>query len=102
MPGRYILGFLGIGISFSCINIVFLSLYDIFIIVRDSHVPPTPLTENIQKLEPEAKRIESKLGNDSLVAKAPEAVVNKEKEKPVEAKSALASFQSQADKIKLL
>jgi hypothetical protein len=45
MPGRYILGFLGIGISFSYINIVFLSLYDIFIIVRDSHVPLTPLTQ---------------------------------------------------------
>jgi hypothetical protein len=43
-PGRYILGFLGIGISFSGINIVFLSLYDIFIIVRESPVPPTPLT----------------------------------------------------------
>jgi hypothetical protein len=44
MPGRYILGFLGIGIPFSCINIIFLSLYDIFIIVRDSHVPPPPFT----------------------------------------------------------
>jgi hypothetical protein len=44
MPGRYILCFLGIGISFSCINIVFLSLYNIFIIVRDSHVSPIPLT----------------------------------------------------------
>ncbi|MFT5659050.1 MAG: valyl-tRNA synthetase [Gammaproteobacteria bacterium] len=60
------------------------------------------LSKNIQKLEQEAKRIESKLGNDSFVAKAPEAVVNKEKEKLGEAKSALASFQAQADKIKLL
>ena len=50
MPSRYILGFLGIGISFSCINIVFLSLYDIFIIVRDSHVPPTPLTHFSSKV----------------------------------------------------
>jgi hypothetical protein len=45
MLDRYILGYLGIGISFYCVNIVFLSLYDIFIIVTDSHVPPTPLTE---------------------------------------------------------
>jgi valyl-tRNA synthetase len=60
------------------------------------------LNKNIQKLEQEAKRIESKLGNEGFVAKAPEAVVNKEKEKLAEAKSALASFQAQADKIKLL
>lgn len=60
------------------------------------------LNKNIQKLEQEAKRIESKLGNEGFVAKAPEAVVNKEKEKLSEAKSALASFQAQADKIKLL
>jgi valyl-tRNA synthetase len=60
------------------------------------------LYKNIQKLEQEAKRIESKLGNEGFVAKAPEAVVNKEKEKLAEAKSALASFQAQADKIKLL
>jgi valyl-tRNA synthetase len=60
------------------------------------------LNKNIQKLEQEAKRIESKLGNEGFVAKAPEAVVNKEKEKLSEAKSALASFQTQADKIKLL
>jgi valyl-tRNA synthetase len=60
------------------------------------------LNKNIQKLEQEANRIESKLGNESFVAKAPEAVVNKEKEKLNEAKSALASFKAQADKIKLL
>jgi valyl-tRNA synthetase len=60
------------------------------------------LNKNIQKLEQEAKRIESKLGNEGFVAKAPEAVVNKEKEKLAEAKSALASFQAQANKIKLL
>jgi hypothetical protein len=44
VPCRYILGYLGIGISFSCINIVFLSLYNIFIIERGSHEPPIPLT----------------------------------------------------------
>jgi valyl-tRNA synthetase len=60
------------------------------------------LNKNIQKLEQEANRIESKLSNEGFVAKAPEAVINKEKEKLSEAKSALASFKAQADKIKLL
>ena len=60
------------------------------------------LEKNMQKLEQEALRIEAKLGNESFVAKAPEAVVNKEKEKLVDAQSALASLQAQADKIKLL
>ena len=68
----------------------------------DKDAELTRLNKNIQKLEQEAKRIESKLGNESFVAKAPEVVVNKEKEKLSEAKSALASFQAQADKIKLL
>ncbi len=68
----------------------------------DKDVELARLNKNIQKFEQEAKRIESKLGNDGFVSKAPEAVVNKEKEKLSEAKSALASFQAQADKIKLL
>tara|TARA_B110000967_G_C18701526_1_gene468092 strand:- start:263 stop:862 length:600 start_codon:yes stop_codon:yes gene_type:complete len=68
----------------------------------DKDVELARLNKNIQKFEQEAKRIESKLGNDGFVSKAPESVVNKEKEKLSEAKSALASFQAQADKIKLL
>jgi valyl-tRNA synthetase len=60
------------------------------------------LQKNIQKFEQEAQRIEAKLGNEKFVSRAPDAVVNKEKEKLAEAKSALASFQAQADKIKLL
>lgn len=60
------------------------------------------LQKNIQKLEQEGQRISGKLSNEKFVAKAPDAVVNKEKEKLAEAKSALASLQTQADKIKLL
>lgn len=60
------------------------------------------LQKNIQKFEQEAQRIEAKLGNEKFVSRAPDAVVNKEKEKLAEARSALASFQAQADKIKLL
>jgi valyl-tRNA synthetase len=60
------------------------------------------LQKNIRKFEQETQRIEAKLGNEKFVSRAPDAVVNKEKENLAEASSALASFQAQADKIKLL
>jgi len=57
------------------------------------------LQKNIQKIEQEASRIETKLGNKNFVARAPAAVVNKENEKLAEAQSALASLQAQAERI---
>ncbi len=57
------------------------------------------LQKNIEKIEAETKRIETKLGNENFVARAPAAVVNKESEKLAEARSALASLQSQAERI---
>ncbi len=57
------------------------------------------LQKNIQKLELDARRIEGKLGNDNFIAKAPTAVVDKEKTRLAEVYSALASLQAQADRI---
>jgi len=57
------------------------------------------LQKNIHKFEQDALRIEAKLDNDKFVAKAPAAVVDKEKVKLADVKSALASLHVQADKI---
>lgn len=58
------------------------------------------LDRNMKKHSDEIARISAKLGNPSFVDRAPEAVVNKEREKLAENESALASLQAQADKIK--
>ena len=60
------------------------------------------LDKNMNKLQGEINRLTGKLGNASFVDKAPEAVVEKEREKLVEAESALQSLQAQADKIRAL
>jgi len=57
------------------------------------------LQKNIDKLEQEAHRIETKLANNNFVARAPSEVVDKEKDKLAETLSALASLKSQADRI---
>ncbi len=57
------------------------------------------LQKNIRKLELEIKRLEGKLNNEKFVAKAPQEVVNKEKEKRADAQSALTSLQTQAARI---
>ncbi|MFR0048661.1 MAG: hypothetical protein ACLRWO_19270, partial [Clostridium butyricum] len=41
------------------------------------------LNKEVKKLEGEIERIDKKLGNQGFVAKAPESVVNAEKEKRV-------------------
>lgn len=60
------------------------------------------LDKNMKKHSDEIARISAKLTNASFVDRAPEAVVNKEREKLAENESALASLQAQADKIKAL
>jgi len=60
------------------------------------------LEKNMDKLQAEASRITGKLGNANFVDRAPEAVVNKEREKLAEAESALKSLQVQAEKIRAL
>jgi valyl-tRNA synthetase len=57
------------------------------------------LQKNIQKLEQDSNRINSKLKNQDFIAKAPEAVINKEKEKLGETEAALDRLRSQAEKI---
>jgi len=53
------------------------------------------LNKEIEKLEKDVARIEGKLANPNFVDKAPEAVVNKEKEKLVQAQSALKKLKQQ-------
>ena len=57
------------------------------------------LQKNIGKLEQETDRIKAKLANENFVSRAPANVVDKEKERLVDAESALASLRGQAEKI---
>ncbi len=60
------------------------------------------LEKNIARLRDEVVRVARKLDNPNFVERAPEAVVNKEREKLVEAESALASLEAQAARIRAL
>ena len=53
------------------------------------------LTKEIEKYQNEVKRIENKLSNEAFVAKAPEAVIAKEREKQAEYQSGLEKIQEQ-------
>ncbi|MDR9436321.1 MAG: valine--tRNA ligase [Thiohalophilus sp.] len=57
------------------------------------------LNKEIDKLESDAKRVEGKLGNASFVDKAPEAVVQKERDKLGDIQSTLQQLKSQKEKI---
>ena len=57
------------------------------------------LQKNIQKLEQETQRLNAKLGNENFVARAPQAVVDKEKGKLADNESALASLRAQLQRI---
>ena len=60
------------------------------------------LQKNIQKLEQETARLNGKLGNENFVARAPQDVVDKEKEKLIDAESALASLLAQLQRIETM
>jgi valyl-tRNA synthetase len=60
------------------------------------------LQKEIDKLDKEVKRLNGKLSNANFIDKAPEAVVNKERDKLAEAEKALAHLAEQAEKIKAL
>jgi valyl-tRNA synthetase len=60
------------------------------------------LEKEMGKLQQDAERTEKKLSNPSFVDKAPDAVVQKERHKLEEAKSALAKLEEQAAKIRSL
>jgi len=68
----------------------------------DKDAELTRLQKNIDKLEGEVKRLSGKLGNARFVDNAPQAVVDKEREKLAEAESALQNLQAQAEKIRAL
>ena len=65
----------------------------------DKDAELTRLQKNIEKFQQEAERIEAKLANQNFVSRAPASVVDKEKEKLLEAQSALTSLQAQAERI---
>ncbi len=60
------------------------------------------LGKNIVKLKQEVARIEKKLSNPGFVSKAPEAVVQKERDKMEEAISALKQLEEQSNRISAL
>ena len=68
----------------------------------DKEAELTRLEKNMSKLQADADRIKGKLGNANFVDRAPEEVVEKEREKLAEAESALNSLRVQADKIRAL
>ncbi|MGA1691665.1 MAG: valine--tRNA ligase, partial [Sedimenticolaceae bacterium] len=60
------------------------------------------LEKEMGKLQADIERTEKKLTNPAFVDKAPEAVVNKERDKLNDAKSALDNLSAQADRIRAL
>ena len=60
------------------------------------------LTKEIEKLQGEVKRIEGKLSNEAFVAKAPEQVIAKEREKMQEYQDGLEKLQVQYKAIEVL
>jgi valyl-tRNA synthetase len=65
----------------------------------DQEAEQARLQKNIHRLEQDAVRINAKLGNENFVSRAPQAVVDKEKEKLADAESALASLRAQLQRI---
>jgi valyl-tRNA synthetase len=68
----------------------------------DKSAEQARLQKNIQKLEQETTRLNGKLGNENFVARAPQDVVDKEKEKLADAESALASLRAQLQRIETM
>jgi len=66
----------------------------------DKEAELTRLQKEIDKFNGEVKRLNGKLSNANFVDRAPEAVVQKERDKLTEAESALSNLQEQAEKIK--
>jgi len=60
------------------------------------------LAKEIERLVKDIERVEGKLANPNFVDKAPQAVVDKERERIAQAKSALADLEAQAEKIRAL
>ena len=65
----------------------------------DKHAEQARLGKELEKKRAELERVEKKLSNASFVDKAPAAVVEKEKDKAEEAKTAITQLQEQLEKI---
>jgi valyl-tRNA synthetase len=57
------------------------------------------LKKELEKLEQEKKRLQGKLSNPNFVDRAPEAVVQKERDKLLNADSAITKLQSQLNSV---
>ena len=68
----------------------------------DTEAEIARLQKELDKLDKEQSRIRAKLGNEAFVAKAPEQVVNSEKQKLADAESANARLQNQLLEIQAL
>ncbi|MEW8700452.1 MAG: class I tRNA ligase family protein, partial [Candidatus Thiodiazotropha sp.] len=68
----------------------------------DKEAESKRLEKEIGRMQGDVERIEKKLANPSFVDKAPQAVVEKERDKLTESKSALETLQLQLEKIKNL
>ena len=68
----------------------------------DKEVELERLNKEIGKITADVERTEKKLGNPNFVDKAPEAVVQKEKDKLAHAREALNNLNAQAEKISSL
>jgi valyl-tRNA synthetase len=60
------------------------------------------ISKQLEKLQQEAARVEAKLANEGFVAKAPEAVLTKEREKLADAHAAIAKLTAQQAQIAAL
>jgi len=60
------------------------------------------LNKQVEKLQKDLQRIEAKLNNESFTSKAPEAVVEKERQKVAEMQSSLGNLIQQIVKIEAL
>ena len=60
------------------------------------------LTKAIEKIEKDSQKVRGKLSNENFVAKAPAAVIDKEKAKLAEAESTLAKMREQKEQIAAL
>ena len=68
----------------------------------DKDAEAARLNKEIEKLQKDIQRVEGKLSNDSFIGKAPEAVVQKERDKLSDMQQALNGLSEQLDKIKRL
>ncbi|MBD1389113.1 valine--tRNA ligase [Neiella sp. HB171785] len=68
----------------------------------DAEAEIARISKQLEKMAKDAARIEGKLSNQGFVAKAPEAVVAKEKEKLAEAKRDMAKLETQIEQLKAL